>query len=82
MLEIHKADLYGAPENEVPYSLVGLLLIDPTADMPEFSYLLAHFNLKEVGGLPHGVLGTWTMATGLPNEAIQTNDAGPMQPLD
>jgi hypothetical protein len=82
MLEVHKADLYGMQDEEMPYSLVGLLLIDPTADMPEFSYLLAHFNLKEVGGLPHGVLVNWEMATGLPSAAIQTNDAGPMQPLD
>lgn len=79
MLEIHKAGEYGVRGEEEPYSLVGLILIDPTADMPELSYLAAHFNLRELGGLPHGVLVTWEMATGLPKAGIQTNDAGPMQ---
>ncbi|MGX9785201.1 hypothetical protein [Janthinobacterium lividum] len=79
MLEIHKAGEYGVRGEESPYSLVGLILIDPTADMPELSYLAAHFNLRELGGLPHGVLVTWEMATGLPKAGIQTNDAGPMQ---
>jgi hypothetical protein len=79
MLEIHKAAEYGLRGGEAPYSLVGVVLIDPTADMPELSYLAAHFNLRELGGLPHGALITWDMTTGLPNAGIQTNDAGPMQ---
>jgi hypothetical protein len=79
MLEIHRADAYGEIKPELPYSLVGLVLIDPTADMPELSYLAAHFNLRELAQLPHGVLVTWEMETGLAKAGIQTNDAGPMQ---
>jgi hypothetical protein len=79
MLEIHKAEEYGKVGVEAPYSLLGLVLIDPTADMPELSYLAAHFNLRELGNLPNGVLVTWEMETGLPKAGIQTDDAGPMQ---
>ncbi|MDB5937401.1 MAG: hypothetical protein JWQ01_4745 [Massilia sp.] len=78
VFEIHRADVYGASlVNTVP-SLVGLILIDPTADVLPYSILLLHLNLPDIVGLPHGTLVTWDTAAGAPQVGVQTNENGPI----
>ncbi|WP_151448961.1 hypothetical protein [Lacisediminimonas profundi] len=82
MLEVHQAANYGQQNGQnAPPTLVALLLIDPTADIPPMSMLLMHFNLPALVGLPHGVLVKWDTDTGAPSIGVQTNDNGPIKPI-
>jgi len=82
MLEIHQVAHYGAQtKTNTPESLVGIVLIDPTADIPVSSCLLIHLNLPALVGLPHGVVLTWNREEGAPFQAIQTSDQGPTRPI-
>jgi hypothetical protein len=81
MLEIHRASHYGNNVNGPTPSLVGIILIDPTADIPHYSFLMAHLNLPDLLGLQHGVIVTWDHETGVPTQGTQTNDNGPIIPI-
>jgi hypothetical protein len=78
VFEVHRADAYGASLLNVAPSLVGLILIDPTADVLPYSILLMHLNLPDIVGLPHGSLITWDTAAGAPQVGVQTNENGPI----
>ena len=82
MLEIHQVAQYGAQTKaNTPESLVGIVLIDPTADIPVSSCLLIHLNLPALVGLPHGIVLTWNREEGAPFQALQTADQGPTRPI-
>tara|TARA_R110001599_G_scaffold353676_1_gene595143 strand:+ start:180888 stop:182474 length:1587 start_codon:yes stop_codon:yes gene_type:complete len=82
LLEIHQSHEYGnQADGNIPNSLIGIMLIDPTADVHIMSMLLIHWNLPALLGLDHGVLLTWDTSVGVPDEGIQTNDVAPMSPI-
>ncbi|HJV72733.1 MAG TPA: C39 family peptidase [Noviherbaspirillum sp.] len=81
-LEIHQADEYGKHDHGAMLpTLVGLILVDPTADIIPMSTLLMHLNLPALFGLRFGVLMTWDIETGNAKQGIQTEDTDPILPI-
>ena len=81
-LEIHQAKEYGKHDHgDMQATLVGLILVDPTADIIPMSTLLMHLNLPALFGLRCGVLMTWDIETGNAKQGIQTEDSGPILPI-
>ena len=78
IFEIHSAANYAANLQNAVGSLVGLIFIDPTADVLPYSILMLHLNLPAIVGMQHGILVKWDTAAGAPKVGVQTNDAGPI----
>jgi len=84
MLEIHQAVNYGnqAAGVRAEQSLVGMVLIDPTADLPLTSLLLMYFNWPEIiNNLPNGIVVTWDSESCAPKTSTQTNAHPAIRPL-
>lgn len=82
VFELHLSAQYGLHEHAVANTLVGLILIDSTGDILGSSVLLMHLNLPALSAtVPHGVILIWDAETGVPDQAIQTTETGPVRPI-